>query len=74
MEQDQFVIRAYSKGVLSQMYNPQITYNCALRLFNKWINRNPALTQALAPLGYDRSVRALSPQMVRVIVEHLGEP
>ncbi len=74
MNATNFTIRAYYKSELSQMYCPQVKVITSLRTLNRWINASQRLTQALDRLGYNSSIRLLTPGMVRVIVEHLGEP
>ncbi|MBR1596837.1 MAG: DUF4248 domain-containing protein [Phocaeicola sp.] len=71
---DKFTIRSYTKAELAHLYNPTMTYECAMRTFRRWLNRVPTLREELVRSGYEQKQHVLSPRQVEIIVNHLGEP
>ena len=76
MEQldDNFTLRSYTKAELAHLYNPGMTYECALHTFRRWLNRVPELYVELKRNGYQPQKHVLSPKQVKIIVQYLGEP
>lgn len=71
---EKFAIRSYSKAELAHLYNPTMTYECAMRTLRRWINRVPGLRDELDRSGYEQRQHVLSPRQVEIIVNYLGEP
>ena len=71
---ENFTIRSYTKAELAHLYNPTMTYHCALRTFRRWLNRVPALHDELTRNGYLDKQHVLSPRQVEIIVHYLGPP
>ena len=71
---EKFVIRSYSKAELAHLYNPTMTYECAMRTLRRWISRVPGLRDELVRSGYEQRQHVLSPRQVAIIVHYLGEP
>ena len=55
-------------------YYPGRKARTAVRLFRQEIQLTRGLQDALQSIGYHESQRILSPRMVQVIEEYLGEP
>jgi hypothetical protein len=60
-------------GNLAMLYYPDRTYKCALRLFRREFELTKGLLPALEAVGYRQNQRILSPRMIKVIEEYLGE-
>ena len=73
-QESNFPIKGYGKGELAMMYMPGVTRCGALKQFNRWLERNVQLTEALVATGYDNTVRLFTPKQVELIVEYIGEP
>ena len=71
---DKFVIRPYSKTELGLLYVPNRSPKSAWQVVNRWIKGCKPLSEALAATGIKDYNRMLSPQQVRLIARHLGEP
>ena len=67
-------IRMYGFGEVALMYNPELKKPSALKAFNVWIDRSPGLRRKLENLGFRKGMRSLTPAMVEMIFEALGEP
>ena len=74
MEQEPFRIRAYGFRELAQLYLPNIKPHSASLRLKAWTEGSPGLKEKLGELGFKPRIKVLTPEMVRVIVEHLGEP
>lgn len=72
--EDTFKIKSYGFGELAQLYLPNILRDSASKRLRAWINGNPRLVKALSDLGYTHKIRLLTPEMVKEITKHLGEP
>lgn len=74
MEQEPFRVRAYGFRELAQLYLPNIKPHSASLRLKAWIEGSPGLVQKLKELGFKPRIKVLTPEIVRVIVEHLGAP
>lgn len=63
-----------SKGELAMMYSPQLSQRSATRRLALWIDMNPKLVDALARVGYRKTLRVFTAKQMELIVEYLGEP
>lgn len=63
-----------SFGQLSSLYFPNVTSSAARRKMRDWIRCNSCLQSALFALGYKEGCRILTPKMVMLVMQHLGEP
>lgn len=70
----EFKIRPYTKSQLAQMYFPELSNVAARRRLARWIARCQPLCDKLADANYDKNSRWFTPNQVRCIVEHFGEP
>ncbi len=71
---ENFTLRSYTKAELAHLYNPTMTYDCALRTFRRWLIRVPVLCDELKRTGYQDKQHVLSPRQVQIIFRYLGEP
>jgi hypothetical protein len=69
-----FKIRSYGFGELARLYSPDTSVSSANRKLHRWIRINTMLQSRLAELGFNPSLRVLSPKMVQEIVDAIGEP
>lgn len=69
-----FEIKAYGKGELAQLYNPQMGVRSSLRTLSVWIKRNGVLHDKLQETGLVPCCKIYTPRQVKLIVEYLGEP
>lgn len=60
-------------GALAMMYYPDKGYKAALRLFRREFELTKGLLPALEAVGYRQNQRVLSPRMIKVIEDYLGE-
>ena len=67
-------IKAMSFGQLASLYFPANSVSSARRKLSDWIRQNIGLYNALRGLGWDTGTRKLTPKMVLLIMQHLGEP
>ncbi len=74
MEQEPFRIRAYGFRELAQLYLPNIKPHSASLRLKAWIDGSPGLLEKLTGLGFKPRIKVLTPEMVRIIVEQLGNP
>ena len=63
-----------SFGQLASLYFPANYVSSARRKLSDWIRQNIGLYNALRGLGWDTGTRKLTPKMVLLIMQHLGEP
>lgn len=61
-------------GRLAMLYYPERGYKRAVHLFRQEIQLTRGLLDALKTIGYSEQQRILTPRMVQVIEEYLGEP
>ena len=72
---DEFPVRAYGKGELSQLYFPRAsTADNARRSFVRMITRCHDCYRMLCAMGYEKSTRTFTPLMVACIIHHCGSP
>ena len=69
-----FIVRAYTKVELAELYSPDAKGDAAVRLLNRWIRRMPNLKKELKALGATMSTRIYNPAQVKLISKYLGEP
>lgn len=74
IEEAKFVIRAYLKVELAQLYSPHLPPMYALRKLRAWIRRNEALSAALYQGGESKKDHSYTKRQVRLIVQYLDEP
>ena len=67
-------IKAMSFGQLASLYSPANSVSSARRKLSDWIRQNIGLYNALRGLGWETGTRKLTPKMVLLIMQHLGEP
>ena len=68
------ILRPYSKTELAMAYAPELSISGALHRFQRWIEMQPELMNALHSAGYTKLQRIFSVKQVRLIFEYLGEP
>lgn len=73
-EEGTFVIRAYLKADLAQLYNPGLQPLYAMRKLRAWIRKNDALSTTLYQGGESRKDHSYTKRQVRLIVQCLDEP
>ncbi|WP_455591816.1 DUF4248 domain-containing protein [Bacteroides sp.] len=73
-EEPEFIIRAYTKAELAQLYNPDLSPGLALQKLYRWMRKNVLLTQALQEAGYNKYRHSFLKREVRLIVRYMGEP
>jgi hypothetical protein len=64
----------YQFGNLAMRYYPGRGYKRAVHLFRQELEHTRGLLEALQAIGYRENLRILTPRMVQVIEEYLGEP
>lgn len=74
MEEKCFKIRSYGFGELAQQFNPNIAPKSANEALHRWIRLNSKLNTDLKAHGFYPGLRSLTPKMVELIVEAIGEP
>ena len=67
-------IKAMSFGQLASLYFPANSVSSARRKLSDWIRQNIGLYNALQGLGWETGTRKLTPKMVLLMMQHLGEP
>ncbi len=67
-------IQPYTKFALSLAYFPNSSFKTAARHLNRWIQRNPELSNALLKTGYNKLQRHYTAEQAKLIFEYLGEP
>ena len=73
-EEQDFIIRPYSKKELALMYFPDSNPRTAGNHFRAWIQRCQPLWDELHKLGYKSTAKQFTSKEVRVIVNYLGSP
>lgn len=73
-EEKAFIIRAYDKVELAELYNPGRTAAAALQTLYRWMQRNTLLKEELKEAGYNKFRHSFLKHEVAIIVKHLGEP
>jgi hypothetical protein len=74
MQVETFKIRSYGFQELAQLYLPNIQPRSASARLKAWIKRNKNLSDKLDQVGFVKGCRVLTPEMVKEIVEVIGEP
>lgn len=74
INEEKFQIRAYGFGELAQMYLPDIKPKSASARLKAWIEFNKPLSKAMENVGHTKGSRVLTPKMVKILIEFLGEP
>jgi len=74
MIEKNFEYRSYGFGELAQLYCPNIAPKSANNMLHRWIRFNKKLASDLKEHGYYIGLRNLTPKMVAIIVNALGEP
>jgi len=69
-----FKLRSYGFGELAQLYSPNVTPKSANETLHRWIKLNRQLRASLFDHGFYPGLRNLSPKMVELIVDAIGEP
>lgn len=69
-----FVIRAYGRTELAQIYCPNLCPEAAFRKLNHWIDHCPGLRDRLSAAGSSPRSRSYTPAQVELITAALGEP
>ena len=67
-------IKAMTFGQLASLYFPANSVSSARRKLSDWIRQNIGLYNALRGLGWNTGTRKLTPKMVLLIMQHIGEP
>lgn len=73
-EEKPFIIRAYDKAELAELYSPGRNAAAALQTLYRWIQGNTPLKEELKEAGYNKFRHSFLKQEVALIVKHLGEP
>lgn len=69
-----FIVRAYGRTELAQMYSPNLQPESAYSRLRRWIAYNPRLSSCLMKDGRMPKRRVFTPEEVRIIIDCLGEP
>jgi hypothetical protein len=69
-----FVVKTYYFRELAQEYFPASSPQSASQSFRNMIKAYKGLKEKMAEKGFVKNGRVLSPSIVQLIVEHLGEP
>lgn len=74
IEEEPFLVKAYSKADLAHLYNPGMPLVSAMRKLRVWILRNDELHTELYRAGESKNDHCYTHRQVRLIVQYLGEP
>lgn len=69
-----FIIRAYTKVELAQLYSPGREPAAALQNLYRWIRKCTPLDTELRQIGYNKHRHSFLKREVETIRKHLGEP
>ncbi len=72
-EEKAFIIRAYDKAELAELYSPGRTAAAALQTLYRWMRRNMLLQEELNEAGYNKFRHSFLKHEVAIIVRHLWE-
>ena len=64
----------YSFKQLSMRYSPDLQPDSASKQLRRWVMYHPDLKQKLENAGWHKGARRLTPLMVELIYDSLGEP
>lgn len=70
----EFIIKAYGKAELAQIYSPELSPDGAKKRLKRYITLTPGLLAALQSTGYSPTQQMLTPRQVEIIVNAIGEP
>lgn len=73
-EEEKFVIRAYLKAELAQLYCPNLPAMYAMRKLRSWIRKHKILNDTLYQGGESKKDHSYTKRQVRLIVQYLDEP
>ena len=73
-EEQDFIIRPYSKKELALMYFPESEPITAVHRLMRWIIRCKPLWDELQQMAYKPRSKNFTPRQVRAIVYYLGSP
>ena len=73
MKQEEKAI-LYSFKQLSMRYSPDLQPDSASKHLMRWVMYHPDLKQKLENAGWHKGARRLTPLMVELIYDSLGEP
>ena len=71
---DNFMIRAYSKKELALMFYPDSMPSTAVKHLMTTIGRCDMLWDELLAMGYNKRRKTFTPREVRAIIDWLGAP
>ena len=74
MPEKVFKIRMYGFGELASEYKPHIAKKSAAYYLNRVIKNDKEISKKLSKANYFPRMKTLTPAMVEIIVELLGEP
>ncbi|MCD8302975.1 MAG: DUF4248 domain-containing protein [Prevotellaceae bacterium] len=69
-----WLLRGCSKADLARAYSPDVGDRAARHNLSLWISMYPGLLPRLQATGWNKRMKLLTPNQVRLIVEALGEP
>ncbi|MCS2507632.1 DUF4248 domain-containing protein [Phocaeicola vulgatus] len=69
-EEKAFIIRAYDKAELAELYSPGRTAAAALQTLYRWMRRNMLLQEELNEAGYNKFRHSFLKHEVAIIVRH----
>ena len=73
-EEKAFIIRAYDKAELAELYSPGRTAAAALQTLYRWMRSSMLLQAELNATCYKKIRHSFMKHKVASIVRHLGEP
>lgn len=73
-KEELFIIKAYLKVELAQMYHPHLPPRYAMSKMRSWIRQCPELHKQLYAMGEGRNDHAYTRRQVKLIVEYLDVP
>jgi len=63
-----------TKTELALKYNSETTPKNAVRILRRWIKKYPNLSSDLKQANYNQRSHLVTPNQVRIIYKHLGDP
>ena len=73
-EEQDFIIRPYSKKELALMYFPESMPSMASKRLRRWIQQCKPLWNELQQMDYKPQSKGFTPRQVQAIVTYLGDP
>lgn len=74
MPEKVFKVKMYGFAELAMEYRPNVTKSSASKFLSKTIQNDAELMESLKKVHFKPRLKMLTPNMVKVIVEFLGEP